>query len=779
MNRYPLLLALLVFALISALLTLQENPELKDKGIRVENTGEKTALGGTLQQATPHHLTAITPLSKEGDPEPVSQSAVAEIRSLFDLLGKPPKPAAQHPEEPVTSAVLNRTPIRVNWKALRDIRESGSGILEIDSGSGQLSAQVAEIIDNPGGGYSLSGDIAGDPLGTFLATIHEDALVASITTRKGLPGHFAIAMNADGIHELQEIDPTQAPVCGGALQAPPGIGADKFRPGEDASKGNPGNAPRGHRRKDNHQTIVDVMILYTEAARNDRGGENATIAAANQAINWTNQAFINSGVDLAFRLVHTHEVDYSESGNYNTDLDRLRDPSDGYMDGIHLLRDTYAADIVSMRFRGQGWGGVAGLGFLGNGNDKTTGFNVCKISTGIVHKTFAHECGHNMGCGHHRVQNSPGPGIFDYAAGWRWTGNSGTQWRSIMAYHPGERVAYFSNPNITYDSVVTGTATDYNARTLRETKSLVAGFREEDTLAVNPTFHSISAGGGNATFNVSSNTNWSWSDSADWLTSNESTTQSGNQTFSYFVAPNTSAQARVATITITTGNITRTHTLTQEGAPATLAISPTSRSIGGGGGNFTFNVTSNTTWGWSKNASWLTSNEPITQDGNQEFSYSLEPNTTLESRTTTITITTDNITRTHIVSQSAPLVIQVGQDINGEDWTDESGRSVSLSADGNRVAIGAHTNDGNGSDAGHVRIYGLSGNSWVQLGQDIDGEAAGDFSGYRVSLSADGNRVAIGARYNDGNGTYAGHVRVYQLQILVMLAIGNSQNGTI
>ena len=50
-----------------------------------------------------------------------------------------------------------------------------------------------------------------------------------------------------------------------------------------------------------------------------------------------------------------------------------------------------------------------------------------------------------------------------------------------------------------------------------------------------------------------------------------------------------------------------------------------------------------------------------------------------------------------------------------------------------------------------------------QIGQDIDGEAAGDWSGVSVSLSANGNRVAIGAHGNDGNGSSAGYVRVYQL----------------
>ena len=87
----------------------------------------------------------------------------------------------------------------------------------------------------------------------------------------------------------------------------------------------------------------------------------------------------------------------------------------------------------------------------------------------------------------------------------------------------------------------------------------------------------------------------------------------------------------------------------------------------------------------------------------------------------------------------------MGQDIDGEAADDNSGYSVSLSSDGSTVAIGALYNDGNGSYAGHVRIYENTGGSWSQIGQDIDGEAADDQSGYSVSLSSDGNTVAIGA----------------------------------
>jgi hypothetical protein len=106
--------------------------------------------------------------------------------------------------------------------------------------------------------------------------------------------------------------------------------------------------------------------------------------------------------------------------------------------------------------------------------------------------------------------------------------------------------------------------------------------------------------------------------------------------------------------------------------------------------------------------------------------------------------------------------VQLGSDIDGEDANDQSGKSVSLSDDGTILAIGAHFNDGGGSNAGHVRVYELSDQVWVQKGSDIDGEAADDRSGHSVSLNGDGTILAVGAIYNDDAGSNAGHVRIYE-----------------
>jgi hypothetical protein len=120
---------------------------------------------------------------------------------------------------------------------------------------------------------------------------------------------------------------------------------------------------------------------------------------------------------------------------------------------------------------------------------------------------------------------------------------------------------------------------------------------------------------------------------------------------------------------------------------------------------------------------------------------------------------------------------KTGVDIDGEAAGDQAGSSVAMSGDGSRIAIGARGNDGNGSFAGHVRVYTLINGTWTQTGADIDGEAAGDLSGQSVAMSGDGSRIAIGAYLNDGTGSNAGHVRIYTLISGTWTQTGADING--
>ena len=107
---------------------------------------------------------------------------------------------------------------------------------------------------------------------------------------------------------------------------------------------------------------------------------------------------------------------------------------------------------------------------------------------------------------------------------------------------------------------------------------------------------------------------------------------------------------------------------------------------------------------------------------------------------------------------------QVGNDIDGEASGDDFGRDISLNCDASIIAIGASGNDGLGSNSGHARVYENTGGSWSQIGQDIDGEAVNDYFGKSVSLNSAGNILAVGGYMNDANNQTTpnkGHVRVF------------------
>ena len=133
---------------------------------------------------------------------------------------------------------------------------------------------------------------------------------------------------------------------------------------------------------------------------------------------------------------------------------------------------------------------------------------------------------------------------------------------------------------------------------------------------------------------------------------------------------------------------------------------------------------------------------------------------------------------TRVYEWNGSNYIQKGTDIIGEANGNSAGTAVSLSADGNTIAIGAGSNTGaNGSFAGHCRVFEWSGTSWIQKGTDIDGEAANDFLGNAVSINASGNIVAVGAAGNDGSGPNFGHVRVFEWNGTNWIQKGIDVNG--
>lgn len=126
---------------------------------------------------------------------------------------------------------------------------------------------------------------------------------------------------------------------------------------------------------------------------------------------------------------------------------------------------------------------------------------------------------------------------------------------------------------------------------------------------------------------------------------------------------------------------------------------------------------------------------------------------------------------------SAAIIGQIGTGLEGEFAGDEYGTAIALSANGSRVVIGAPYNKGNGSNAGHARVFERSGNTWVKLGADIDAEAAEDRYGNSVAISDNGTRVAVGSYLNDGGGNNSGSVRVFDYIGIAWTQVGGDIDG--
>lgn len=213
---------------------------------------------------------------------------------------------------------------------------------------------------------------------------------------------------------------------------------------------------------------IQLMVVYTTAAREAYGGTASMNAAIATAVANMNVANTNSSVrsGIQFNLVYTTEVAYVESGSSSIDLSRLAGTADGFMDSIHTLRNTYEADLVSMITSSPLTG--CGLGYL-NANplsyNDAAAFNITIYNCLVGNYTMAHEFGHNMGLRHDwyvDISNTPCDHHHGYVnqAALVLGASSTKRWRTVLAYNNQcadngfncSRVNYWSNPGITRTS---------------------------------------------------------------------------------------------------------------------------------------------------------------------------------------------------------------------------------------------------------------------------------------------------------------------------------------
>lgn len=199
------------------------------------------------------------------------------------------------------------------------------------------------------------------------------------------------------------------------------------------------------------KTYLDMLVVYTPAARAYAGSTTAMTTAIASYVALANTCYANSSVSVRMRLVGTAEVSYTENSNMSNDLSWVAGNST-----VASLRTTYGADLVCLVRRGAA-SGAAGIGYLGSGAASFSSYAFCVVADDYAASniTFPHEVGHNIGCNHDRTTAGV-PSGSGYNYGWHFTGTDNVGYRTVMAYAPNTRVAYFSNPSVSYQGTATG-----------------------------------------------------------------------------------------------------------------------------------------------------------------------------------------------------------------------------------------------------------------------------------------------------------------------------------
>jgi hypothetical protein len=378
-------------------------------------------------------------------------------------------------------------PVEIDRGRLEELQTDDRVLLTLSSAT-EIEGVVRRVEHRGRGRFSVFGNVGQGPASFFIIAVEPDATAAVFQTPL-LGTSYRLTHLADGVSQIVPIDPASYPECGlgpnagggrpdrASIQSDPGPAEDDHTgEGDGGSQRGGCSAPARN---------FDVIIAYTQTALNEVGGASQIQAQAQLAVDTANQTYEDSQINPRITLLFTKQVPYNESTNMADDRDALTDPNDSVMDVLHDDRDEFGADFVCL-FVGNVDTNACGIAHCTpSGADQ--GFCVVQQSCAVGSFSFAHEIGHLQGCAHDYWNAGIGCSEFCYSYGWRFFGDSGAGWRTVMAYDNNNndytRIGIFSNPNVNFDGEPCGNdnnpciINEHNARTVNNTAADREGWR--------------------------------------------------------------------------------------------------------------------------------------------------------------------------------------------------------------------------------------------------------------------------------------------------------------
>eukprot|EP00752_Nemacystus_decipiens_P014855 g13226.t1 len=234
-------------------------------------------------------------------------------------------------------------------------------------------------------------------------------------------------------------------------------------------------------------TEIDVLVLYSSEIYSSSAEEVQLLSSIVAGFATVNEATVNSDIDLQFNLVRVDKLPYSQTtydlNDTPTEIEQQRSDELGALKNsadVLAIRDEVQADLVLLVGE---FPGTCGLGYLFQVGRDDLGYSFMDDDC-FDNFTHSHEMGHNLGCEHDKA-NALTTTATSYNHGWRYcASDDAVVYKTIMSYRDGcdvvpPTINHFSNPDVNYLGLPTGTSLANNAQCIKDSMVAVSNFRTE------------------------------------------------------------------------------------------------------------------------------------------------------------------------------------------------------------------------------------------------------------------------------------------------------------